>query len=999
MPTYNIAPSVIVQENDRSEYGVEASTNNSGAFIGNFSWGPIGYPQTINLVKKLETYFGKPKKFNTQDFHTAKQYLETSGNLLVSRYNSIDLSNAHNDVSLKDLAINEYISDPFIINSSSSNSLQAAKQNAISIINSLSSTDTYLTNIYISAVNEQSLESNVNKIIEQIRIQDGKRNRTIIEIQNLIYNGIYPNDTTVIQSVKSKYKNYIKMLETSVANVYKYYLADIVIDFDRQLAIKNNLEIEGINSYIGQNILDYFKNQFETALQKEVIKQNETFLNKTLQTKTRYIDLINELKEKGLSESRATTYVHYINQCGPDAESYIFQLASTEVNTNVEQTPDDQKLNKIYWEKRNNPIPLDARLYSDYNIVTQNLINKSEQLKIKINNEYDFQIKTDIPLSIYFTAKYPGSLANGIIVSIADNSTYDSWEYAKYFRGAPNTSTYVANQGGSNDEVHVIVIDKAGNFGIKGGILEMYSYLSKAIDGKNEDGLPSYYINYINNNSKYIYITNPFVSSDYETIPFPRPLSETSVQNVFTRALHFFNGEEINGVHLTISDTLQPEQLELCQYYIDEMEGRHGITALNLFYKLHETPVSKVPENIHLKDLYESISEMIYKIRNLNKSYISHDLFIALKTLDFNFLLNDIDYMQLQLQQIANQYDIELKKYHEKVNFGIGLESKNTHFGLFINSLDFDETHHTFELKNGTDAQNITDGEKIASWRIFEDSNKYDPFVVVAGSVSSTVANNISAIFMNRADAIVWTSPCDVIGGVPIIGEDEIAKEKILKYRKGLTSSNYVNMDSAYAYIVDSYHDGFVWIPCCANNAANYARGEPWLSPSGWRRGIHPGVIKLSTNPDTNLIAELYRYGINSMITDNKGTTLLFGDKNLQEKDSQLNRIPVRGTLILIEKDIANAAKYSLFENNNIYTQSAFINRVKPYLQKLKGEGLEDFDVICDDTNNTPEVKLSHEFVGDIYLKFESSINWVKVNFNILAKMTQVSESITQYNK
>lgn len=997
MPTYNIAPSVTIQENDRSEYGVAATSNNTSAFIGNFCWGPIGYPQNISLLKKLETYFGKPKKFNSQDFHTAKQYLDISGNLLVSRYDSIDLANAHNEPTIKNLAINDYIADPFIINTSSSSSLQTAKQNAISTINSLSSTDSYLNNIYIRYVNEQTLEKNVNKIVDQIRIQDAKRNRCIIEIENLVYNGIYPNDTAVVTAVKSKYKNYIKSLETSISNIYKYYLADAQIDFDRQLAIKNNLEIEGIGSIIGSNIVEYFKNQFNTALEKNVIKTIETDLNKTLQEKTKYIDLVNQLKASGLAESRVTTYIHYINECGLGSENVILQLAEKEKNTGIEQTPTQDQLDKDYWEKRNNPLALDARLYSDYTIVIQNLENTTEKLKIKINNENDFQIKTDIPLSVYFTARYSGTLGNGIIVSVADASTYGDWEYAKYFRGAPNTSSFVKSQGGENDELHIIVIDKAGNFGIKGGILEIYPYLSKAIDGRNEDGLPNYFINYINNNSRYIYATNHFVSSEYETIPFPRLLTENTVVNVLQRTKSYIGGFEINGLGLTVSESLTNEQLELCQYYIDEMEGRHGVTALNLFYKMHNTPIASVPDVINLKDLYESISDMIYKIRNLNRGQITYDLFACLKLLDIEFLLNDTNYLQLQLQHIANQYNSDLKYYLEKVNFGIGLEARNTKFGLFFDSLDFDNTHHTFELKNGADALNITDSEKINSWRIYEDVNKYDPFCVVAGAVSSNVANNIAAIFMNRMDGIVWCSVCDSTAGIPIIGEDKIAEEKIIKYRSGLTSSNYINVDSSYEYVIDTYHDSYVWVPCCAQNAANYAKYEPWQSPAGYSRGIHTNVIKLSTNPDSPLIAELYRHGINSMIQDKHGTVLLFGDKNLQEKDSQLNRIPVRGTLILIEKDIANAAKYSLFENNDIYTRDAFINRVKPYLLKLKGEGLEDFEVICDETNNPDEVKLAHEFVGDIYLKFNSSINWVRVNFNILAKMTQVSESISQY--
>lgn len=993
MPTYNTAPSVIVQENDRSEYGVTATTNNAGAYVGNFLWGAIGSAERISNVSKLESFFGKPKKFNSQDFHTAKRFLEVNGNLFVGRYDSSDLANAHNDITVSNVAINNYISDPFVIDLTNSGSLQTTKDQAKNIINSLTYTHDNLKSIYNTVVQSQTYEPNIAIIIDRARQQDAKRNRTIAEINNLNYTGIYPISNDDIKASKAKYVDFIKQLETVSQNVFNFYVSDVVIDFDRMLAQRSILDTDGLSSIVDSSVIDYYKNQFDTAPNQKVIADVYNNANNTIKVKNEYIQKIKD-DNTDLNASRKNVYTQYITKCADGAESYIFSLVEKEIATDIEQTPAPELVNNEFWNKRNTPLLLSPNLYSDYNYISENLTNENDVFKIKIKNENDFQVKTDIPLNVYFIARYPSSLGNGIIVSVADSSTFENWEYKKHFRSAPNTSSYTQYNGGSNDEIHVIVIDKAGNFGIKGGILEIYPFLSKSVNGKNEDGISNYYIDYINNYSRYVYCSNKFVSSQYNTLPLPRKLTESQLINVFKRASLFFKGNEVNDYALEISEHLDANATERCQYYIDEFEGRHGITSLNLLYKMHDTPTATVPENINLKDLYDSISEMIYKIRNLNKSKVTAEFFECVKKLDIEFILRDTDYIQVQLRNHANEYDIDLKNYYEQVNFGIGLEAEGTKFGDLVNAIDYAETQHTFELIGGTDAKNVTDSEKVASWSFMNDKNKYDPFVVVAGAVSSVVANNIASIFINRADAITFTSPCDINSGAPILGADSIAEEKILNYRKGIVSQSYICMDSAYEYVIDVYNDGYVWVPCCAVNAGNYSLHDCWLAPAGYTRGIHNGVIKISTNPDTNMIANLYRYGINSMVTDKKGTTLLLGDKNLQEKDSQLDRISARGTLIMIEKDIANAAKYSLFENNNIYTQEAFKNRVTPYLEHLKGEnGIADFRVKCDDTNNTEEVKLAHEFVGDIYLKFESSINWVKINFNILAKMTQVTET------
>jgi hypothetical protein len=83
-----------------------------------------------------------------------------------------------------------------------------------------------------------------------------------------------------------------------------------------------------------------------------------------------------------------------------------------------------------------------------------------------------------------------------------------------------------------------------------------------------------------------------------------------------------------------------------------------------------------------------------------------------------------------------------------------------------------------------------------------------------------------------------------------------------------------------------------------------------------------------------------------------------------------------------LEKAIARAAKYSLFEFNDEFTRAQFVAMVEPFLRDVQGRrGIFDYRVVCDDTNNTPQVIDSNSFVGDIYIKPARSINFIQLNF------------------
>lgn len=104
---------------------------------------------------------------------------------------------------------------------------------------------------------------------------------------------------------------------------------------------------------------------------------------------------------------------------------------------------------------------------------------------------------------------------NSVTVSVPLSTTQNiipantSWKYNSIFNGAPGTSLYASSVGGSNDEMHIAVIDSDGKFsGIANTVLETYAYVSKASDAKTDDGSSNYYVTKIFNNSKYIYAAN-----------------------------------------------------------------------------------------------------------------------------------------------------------------------------------------------------------------------------------------------------------------------------------------------------------------------------------------------------------------------------------------------------------------------------------------------------------------------------------------------------------
>ena len=306
-------------------------------------------------------------------------------------------------------------------------------------------------------------------------------------------------------------------------------------------------------------------------------------------------------------------------------------------------------------------------------------------------------------------------------------------------------------------------------------------------------------------------------------------------------------------------------------------------------------------------------------------------------------------------------------------------------------------------LKGGVTDETATDGKIIDGYMLFANAEQYDISLLPLGKVNPAVAIAvINDVAETRADCVVFVSPVNKGSGDIIIGSADSNITEITQFRDELPSSSYAVLDSGYKYQYDRYNDKYRWVPLNGDTAGLCARtdytNDPWWSPSGLNRGQVKNVVKLATNPDKTQRDTLYKKGVNPVVNFPGQGTVLFGDKTLLSRPSAFDRINVRRLFIVLEKAIATAAKYQLFEFNDSFTRAQFKNLVEPFLRDVQGRrGVTDFRVKCDDTNNTGEVIDRNEFIGDIYIKPARSINFIQLNFVAVRTGVSFSEVVGKF--
>ena len=292
-----------------------------------------------------------------------------------------------------------------------------------------------------------------------------------------------------------------------------------------------------------------------------------------------------------------------------------------------------------------------------------------------------------------------------------------------------------------------------------------------------------------------------------------------------------------------------------------------------------------------------------------------------------------------------------------------------------------------YDLTGGTDGTSAEPsvGELQSAYALFNDAETVDVNLIIGVATSDaddvTFANNLISVGEQRRDVIAFVSPA-----ISTTVNNATASTDVIDWADQLTSSSYAVLDSTALYVYDKYNDVFRWINAAGDIAGLCAFTDnvqdPWFSPAGFNRGQIRGVTKIAFNPIKGERDSLYKARVNPIVSFPGEGTVLFGDKTALARPSAFDRINVRRLFIALEKAVSTAAKFQLFELNDEFTRAQFRNLVEPFLRDVRGRrGVTDFAVICDETNNTPEVIDTNRFVADIYIQPARSINFITLNF------------------
>jgi hypothetical protein len=281
-------------------------------------------------------------------------------------------------------------------------------------------------------------------------------------------------------------------------------------------------------------------------------------------------------------------------------------------------------------------------------------------------------------------------------------------------------------------------------------------------------------------------------------------------------------------------------------------------------------------------------------------------------------------------------------------------------------------------------------GDLVSAYDLFSNKDRVAVDFLINGpglaneSDSQAKANKLISLAEGRKDCVAVVSPHRA--NVVDLTNTTTQTNNVIRFFSALSSSSYAVFDSGYKYTYDRFNNLFRYIPCNADIAGLMMRTNinsyPWYSPAGQQRGVLNNAIKLAYNPSKDQRDLLYTSRVNAIISQPGIGIYLFGDKTALGYASAFDRINVRRLFLTIEQALEKASQAQLFELNDQITRANFVNIVEPYLRDVQAKrGLYDFLVICDETNNTPDVIDNNEFRADIFLKPTKSINYVTLTF------------------
>lgn len=575
-----------------------------------------------------------------------------------------------------------------------------------------------------------------------------------------------------------------------------------------------------------------------------------------------------------------------------------------------------------------------------------------------VRNQVDYDNHAAFDTDVFFVAKYPGAMGNSLRVSVCDSANAYQQQLAlgnstvtgivSFSIGANTASINIQPNGADNTATATFA-------GLVHDALAVGDLVLVGNSTINQQYMKITQISSLNTISDTEYVID--VSFDD-----PFRLHSNWTSNTFHRHWEFFNVVETapGQSNYVAANGNTAAQDELHIVVVDENGVFTGVpgSLLEVYQSLSRATDAKNDNNttIYYKEVINQSSRYMWWANDLADAPSATALLVATSG----------------VEGVTN------------ITFTGGTDGYSESTApLSIVATGYDQ----YRSAEDVDVSILIQGKPIGGTTAASDGSTVENF-----QLANYLIDNICEI---RKDCVAVVSPprASVVNNV---GREA---QSIVNWRNATRSSSYSMIDSGWKYQYDRYNDVYRWIPMNADIAGLMARtdqtNDPWWSPAGFNRGHIKNIAKLAYNPRQADRDVLYKNGINPVVTFPGQGTVLFGDKTMLSKPSAFDRINVRRLFIVLEKAIATAAKFSLFEFNDQFTRAQFRNMVEPYLRDVKGRrGIYDFMVVCDERNNTPQVIDTNGFVADILIKPARSINFITLNFHAVGTGVAFSEIV-----
>ena len=936
-----ISPGVQVREFDISTI-ITQYANSAGAYVGSFEWGPVEDITVISSKARLQKYFGNPSDENALHWFSCSNFLDYANNLKVVR------------VVNEDIARNATVAG-----ADAQKALDELKEvlNVDSLIEQQTTLIAQLPRLQnlkkqreqIKSVSQKSLQllndEKADLLAKQTAAETEYNSR--VSARDAIADEISAIDTA-IAAINSDLQNITATILANSTELNQITANDFLTDVD---AAKANTTYTADATFPVES--DYATDEaWNNAIAEWLCNKRKDELRALIEAdntaKTGYENQRTQKNEERAEKqdafnTQATRVTEYMDSIYAPAQKAVAENAAQIIDTQSKIDDADVKIADLQLQIITNE---DEQIKLQTKIVNaETAIREAEQnlsaVTCFIKNQSNWtELYGRGSNNRYgeFAAKYPSVLGSNLAVYMADANTYSGVSAVNI-----NIDAYIYT---IEDDGAVVgfTAPLTGPSNIAKGHIEL--------DVDNPHYQTGFY------KIKRVVIDVP--GKDYRVAPdatLPEPMFMT--ENGFTR-------NDIPKAYPQLwkyaNQFLNPPNTS---NYVRNRGGEND--------ELHIVVVDETGVMTGTK------GQVMERFANVSKA------------VDARFDDNTSAYYVAVLRD-QSQYVYWMDHPQGMTNWG--LEARNTSFKMLENSYV-----GTFGGGvSGSDRENIGNKELIRGWDCFADPERVDIGILITGPADRNLQQYVINIAERRMDCVAVISPeMDTVVKNP--GNELNA---MLGWRDMLPASSYGFADCNWKYQYDQYNDTYRWLPCNPDIAGLMARTDedhdPWWSPAGFNRGHIKNVVKLAWNPDKTDRDEMYGVSINPVCLFLNEGTILYGDKTMLLKTSAFSRINVRRLFIVLEKSISTAAKYMLFEFNDDFTRIRFKQMVEPFLRDVKGRrGMYDYRVVCDSSNNTPQVIDSNAFVGDIYIKPTRSINFIQLNFVAVATGVAFEEVVGSF--